>query len=40
MLYFSPECGHCQLTAHEFMKDAKRFKDVFCVGELSADGRN
>ena len=31
MLYFSPECGHCQLTAHEFMKDAKRFKDVFFV---------
>lgn len=31
ILYFSPECGHCQLTAHEYMKDAKRFKDVFFV---------
>lgn len=31
IIYFSPECGHCQLTAHDYMKSIKRFKDVFFV---------
>ena len=31
IVYFNPECGHCQLTAHEFMEKADAFKDAFFV---------
>jgi len=31
IIYFSPECGHCQLTAHEFDEKMKKMKDVFFV---------
>lgn len=31
IVYFNPECGHCQLTAHEFMQKKEEFKDVFFV---------
>lgn len=28
IIYFSPTCGHCQLSAQEFVKSSNRFKDV------------
>lgn len=28
IVYFSPDCGHCQLTAHEFEEKMDQFKDV------------
>lgn len=28
LIYFSPECGHCQLTAKEIVKNMNRLKDV------------
>jgi thiol-disulfide isomerase/thioredoxin len=31
IVYFNPECGHCQLTAHEFMEKKEEFKDAFFV---------
>lgn len=31
IVYFNPECSHCQLTAHEFMEKKDVFKDVFFV---------
>ena len=31
IVYFNPECGHCQLTAHDFMEKKDEFKDVFFV---------
>lgn len=31
IIYFSPECGHCQLTAHEFEEKRNKFKNVFFV---------
>jgi protein-disulfide isomerase len=31
IVYFNPECGHCQLTAHDFMEKKDDFKDVFFV---------
>ncbi|CAN5392998.1 hypothetical protein BH10BAC2_BH10BAC2_49790 [soil metagenome] len=31
IIYFNPECGHCQLTAHDFMKKMDQFKDVFFI---------
>lgn len=31
IIYFSPECGHCQLTAHEFEEKKDELKDVFFV---------
>jgi thioredoxin-related protein len=31
IIYFSPECSHCQLTAHEFEQKQSKFKDVFFV---------
>ena len=31
IVYFNPECGHCQLTAHEFQEKMDAFKDVFFV---------
>ena len=31
IIYFSPDCGHCQLTAHEFVEKMDKFKDVFFV---------
>ncbi len=31
IIYFSPDCGHCQLTAHEFVEKMDKLKDVFFV---------
>ena len=31
IIYFSPDCGHCQLTAHDFEKKMNKMKDVFFV---------
>lgn len=31
IIYFSPECGHCQLTADEFSKKMKEMKDIYFV---------
>ena len=31
IIYFSPDCGHCQLTAKEFEEKMDDFKDVFFV---------
>ena len=31
IIYFNPDCGHCQLTAHEFGQKINQFKDVFFV---------
>ena len=31
IVYFNPECGHCQLTAHEFLEKKDIFKDAFFV---------
>ena len=31
IVYFNPECGHCQLTAHELMEKKEQFKDAFFV---------
>ena len=31
VIYFSPECGHCQLTAQEFSDTMKAMKDIFFV---------
>jgi len=31
IIYFNPECGHCQLTAHDFDKKKNKLKDVFFV---------
>ena len=31
IIYFSPDCGHCQLTAHDFEKKMNKLKDVFFV---------
>ncbi len=31
IVYFSPDCGHCQLTAQEFVKDMNKLKNVFFV---------
>lgn len=31
IIYFNPECGHCQLTAHEFEEKSDKLKDVFFV---------
>jgi thiol-disulfide isomerase/thioredoxin len=31
IVYFNPECGHCQLTAHDFEEKKNQLKDVFFV---------
>src|SRR5689334_16303874 len=31
IIYFSPECGHCQLTAEEFVKDMDKLKNTELV---------
>ena len=31
IIYFRPDCGHCQLTAHEFQQKLNQFKDAFFV---------
>ena len=31
IIYFRPDCGHCQLTAHEFQEKLNQFKDAFFV---------
>lgn len=31
IIYFSPDCGHCQMTAQEFVKDMDELKDVNLV---------
>lgn len=31
IIYFSPDCGHCQLTAHEFDAAMKKMKNIFFV---------
>lgn len=31
IIYFSPECGHCQLTAQEIQNDMDKVKDAFFV---------
>ena len=31
IIYFSPDCGHCQLTAHEYEENISRMDDVFFV---------
>jgi thiol-disulfide isomerase/thioredoxin len=31
IIYFSPECGHCQLTADEFSKRMTDLKDIYFV---------
>ena len=31
IIYFSPECGHCQITADEFSKRMKDMKNIFFV---------
>ena len=31
IIYFSPECGHCQITADEFSKKMKEMKNIFFV---------
>ena len=31
IIYFSPECGHCQITADEFSKKMKDMKDIYFV---------
>ncbi len=28
IIYFSPDCGHCQLTAQEFVKDMDKLKNT------------
>ncbi len=30
-IYFSPDCGHCQLTAHAFEEKKEELKDIFFV---------
>lgn len=31
IVYFNPDCAHCQLTAHEFMEKKEQLKDAFFV---------
>lgn len=31
IIYFSPECGHCQITADEFSEKMKEMKDIYFV---------
>ena len=31
IIYFSPDCGHCQLTAKDFEKQRDKMKDIFFV---------
>ena len=31
IIYFSPECGHCQITANEFGKKMADMKDIYFV---------
>ncbi len=31
IIYFSPECGHCQITADEFGKKMKEMKNIYFV---------
>src|SRR5258706_7053070 len=31
IVYFSPECGHCQLTAQEFSKKMKNMRQFYFV---------
>jgi thiol-disulfide isomerase/thioredoxin len=31
IIYFSPECGHCQITADEFSKKMREMKNIFFV---------
>jgi thiol-disulfide isomerase/thioredoxin len=31
IIYFSPECGHCQITADEFRTRMKDMKDIYFV---------
>lgn len=31
IIYFSPECGHCQLTAQEINNDIDKVKDAFFI---------
>jgi thiol-disulfide isomerase/thioredoxin len=31
IIYFRPDCGHCQLTAHEFEQKMDQLKDVFFI---------
>lgn len=31
IVYFSPECGHCQLTAQDFVREMDKLKNVFFV---------
>ena len=31
IIYFSPDCGHCQLAAHEYEENISRLNDVFFV---------
>jgi peroxiredoxin len=31
LIYFAPDCGHCQLTAQEFVKDMDKLKNIELV---------
>ena len=31
IIYFSPECGHCQITADEFSKQMQDMQDIYFV---------
>jgi thiol-disulfide isomerase/thioredoxin len=31
IIYFSPECGHCQITADEFGKRMKEMRDIYFI---------
>ncbi len=31
IIYFSPDCGHCQLTAKELVKDMDKLKNIFFI---------
>jgi len=31
IIYFKPDCGHCQLTAHEFEQKRDQLKDIFFI---------
>ncbi len=31
IVYFSPDCGHCAITAHDFVRDMPKMKNLFFV---------